>query len=176
MSFLSKLLGGDKNAEKEIKNLLNGLFGNQQQGQPAAPKEETPAEPAEPAPSPQPAESASRSGFSWGDEMPAEENQYNYNGTYEQYFEHVFAEDFPAYRFEKSYIDNYGKHRVIYTFYGDQAKALVVELITASSEAVKIRDDCRKAGIPYLRFYYDYKGWWNTRAYVVERMRSALNG
>lgn len=176
MSFLSKLLGGDKNAEKEIKNLLNGLFGNQQQGQPAAPKEETPAEPAEPAPSPQPAESASRSGFSWGDEMPAEENQYNYNGTYEQYFEHVFAEDFPAYRFEKSYIDDYGKHRVIYTFYSGAVKVLVIELMTESSEAVKFRNDCIKAGVPYLRFYYDHEGWWNTRAYVVERMRYALNG
>ena len=173
MSFLSKLLGGDKNAEKEVKNLLNGLFGNPQPGQAAAPKQETPAEETT---SPQPVQSTSRSGFSWGDEMPAEENQYNYNGTYEQYFEHVFAEDFPAYRFEKTYIDDYGKHRVIYTFFSGGTKALVIELMTASSEAVKFRNDCRKAGVPYLRFYYDYKGWWNTRAYVVGRMRSVLNG
>ena len=172
MSFLSKLLGGDKNAEKEVKNLLNGLFGNPQPGQAAAPKQETPAEETT---SPQPVQSTSRSGFSWGDEIPAEENQYNYNGTYEQYFEHVFAEDFPAYRFEKSYIDDYGKHRVIYTFYSGAAKVLVIELMTESSEAVKFRNDCIKAGVPYLRFYYDHEGWWNTRSYVVGRMRGVLN-
>ncbi|MBQ6183104.1 MAG: hypothetical protein IJK33_04375 [Clostridia bacterium] len=165
MSLLSKLFGGDKNAEKEVKNLLNGLFGNAQTGQPTAAKPETPAS----APSTQPVQSNAPAG------IPAEENQYNYNGTYEQYFEHVFAEDFPAYRFEKSYIDDYGKHRVIYTFFSGAGKALVVELMTESSEAVKFRNDCIKAGVPYLRFYYDHEGWWNTRSYLVGRMRGVLN-
>ena len=173
MSLLSKLLGGDKDAENEVKNLISGLFGNAKQGQNASTKEDTPVQNT---PSDRPAESTSPSGFSWGDDMPAEENQYNYNGSYEQYFEHVFSEDFPAYRFEKKYIDDYGKHRVIYTFFRGEAKALVIELMTESSEAVKFRNDCRKAGIPYLRFYYDHNGWWNTRAYVDERMRSVLNG
>ena len=88
----------------------------------------------------------------------------------------MFVEDFPAYRFEKSYIDDYGKHRVIYTFYSGEAKDLVVELMTESSEAVKFRNDCVKAGIPYLRFYYDHEGWWNTRSYVVGRIRNILKG
>ena len=26
----------------------------------------------------------------------------------------------------------------------------------------------------YLRFYIDYEGWWNTRAYVDDRVKKAL--
>lgn len=166
MSLLSKLFGGDKDAEKAAKDLLNGLFGNASS---VAQNASTTQEPASTVPEPQPAQSNAPAG------IPAEENQYNYNGTYEQYFEHVFAEDFPAYRFEKSYIDDYGKHRVIYTFYSGAVKVLVIELMTESSEAVKFRNDCIKAGVPYLRFYYDHEGWWNTRSYVVGRMRGVLN-
>lgn len=173
MSILSKLFGGDKNAEKEVLNLLNGLFANQQPAQTAAPKAEAPAKTT---PSPEPVRNDEPSGFSWGSVMPAEENQYNYGGTYEQYFEHVFAEDFPAYRYEKSYNNDYGNQRVIYTFFSGVTKALVLELMPEASEAVKLRNVCRAAGIPYLRFYYDHDGWWNTRAYVVSRMRNALNG
>ena len=173
MSLLSKLFGSDKNAEKAAKDLLNGLSGNTQSGQPAVAKPESPATAT---PAPRSTQSDAPFGFSWGETMPAEENQYNYNGTYEQYFEHIFAEDFPAYRFEKSYIDDYGKHRVIYTFYSGAAKTLVIELMTESSEAAKFKNDCIKAGIPYLRFYYDHEGWWNTRSYVVGRMRGAMNG
>ncbi len=98
MSFLSKLLGGDKNAEKAAKDLLNGLFGN---NKPAQTPSAAPETPVSAAPS-QPVQSASPSGFSWGEAMPGEENQFSYPGSYEQYFEHVFAEDFPACRYEKS--------------------------------------------------------------------------
>ena len=174
MSFLSKLLGGDKNAEKAAKDLLNGLFGNAQPNQTAAPKTETPV--STPVASQTPAQSGAPSGFSWGEEMPAEENQYNYNGTYEQYFEHIFGEDFPVYRFEKTYINDYGKRRVAYTFYKDAVKVLAVELMPESSEAKKYRNECRKANIPYLRFYIDHDGWWNTRSYITERMREVMNG
>ena len=168
MGFFSKLFGGNKEAEKEAKDLLNGLFGGAKPEEKEEPKAEAPA--AEPAATNAYADACDN------DEIPAEENQYNYKGTYEQYFEHVFAEDFPAYRFEKSYLDDYGKHRVIYTFFKDEAKALVIELMTESSAANKFKNDCIKAGIPYLRFYYDHEGWWNTRTYVVGRMRSVLNG
>ena len=64
---------------------------------------------------------------------------------------------------------------MIYTFFSGAGKALVVELMTESSEAVKFRNDCIKAGVPYLRFYYDHEGWWNTRSYLVGRMRGVLN-
>ena len=169
MSLWSKLLKGDKDAEKEVKDLLTGIFGNARPEQKKEEREEaaTPEASAEP--------SAPVSDDPW-ETVPAEENQYNYQGTYEQYFEHIFAEDFPAWRYEKSYLDNVGKHSVIYTFFGGPGKALVVELMTESSEAVKFRNDCRKAGTPYLRFYYDHEGWWNTRSYVVGRLRSVLLG
>ena len=167
MSFLSKLFGGDKDAEKAAKDLLSKLFENASSKKPDASTEQ---EPAPAAAESKPEQSEAPCG------VPEEENQYNYNGTYEQYFEHVFASDFPAYRFEKSYIDDYGKHRVIYTFFSGAAKSLVIELMTESSEAVKFRNDCVKSGVPYLRFYYDHEGWWNTRSYVSERIRGALNG
>ena len=166
MSLLSKLFGGDKKAEKAAKDLLNGLFS---QTSSAVRTTGTPQASGEDAAESAPQERTAPSG------IPAEENQYNYNGSYEQYFEHVFAEDFPAYRFEKTYIDDYGKHRVIYTFLSGESKTLVVELMPEKCEAVKFRNDCIKAGIPYRRFYYDHEGWWNTRAYVVKRMREALN-
>ena len=171
MSLFSKLFGGDKDAEKAAQDLLNGLFGNQ--GQEQAPKpEEEPAASAPSAPQAQ-AQSDAPSGY---EGMPAEENQYNYSGSYEQYFEHVFAEDFPGVRFEKAYINDYGKRRVAYTFYRDAAKVLVVELMPESSEAKKFRSECQRANIPYLRFYYDHDGWWNTRSYVTGRMRAAMKG
>ena len=164
MGILSKLLNGDKNAEKVAKDMLNGLIDSMQSSQTPAPAPEQPASAATSQETP-----AAPAG------IPAEENQYNFNGTFEQYFEHIFAADFPAYRIEKTYIDDYGKHRVVYTFYSDGGRALAVELMPESSEAAKFRNDCRKAGLPYLRFYYDHKGWWNTRSYVVGRIRGILH-
>ncbi len=46
--------------------------------------------------------------------------------------------------------------------------------MSESCEAKKFRDDCVRAGTPYLRFYYDHDGWWNTRSYVAGRIRGAL--
>lgn len=164
MSILSKILGVDKAAQKAAKEIIGGILGSAQKDTSAAARANSYA-----APSPRPAQSAAPSG------VPAEENQYNYNGTYEQYFEHIFREDFPAYRFEKSYLDDYGKHRVVYTFFRGAGKALAVELMPESSEAAKFRNECRKANLPYLRFYYDHEGWWNLRSYVVGRIRGVLN-
>ena len=58
----------------------------------------------------------------------------------------------------------------------DGQKALVVELLSRSSAAAKLRRDCQREGIPYLRYYYDYEGWWNTRSYVTRRTAQALEG
>ena len=112
------------------------------------------------------------SGFSWGENMPSEENQFNYPGTYVEYFRHVFSEDFPSYRLTDESVRK-GKATVITLWNGEQ-KALVVELMSETSSAEKIRYSCQKEGIPYLRFYYNHHGWWNTRAYVVMRTRNAL--
>ena len=118
------------------------------------------------------AEEGGPSGFSWGPAMPAEENQYNYSGNYLQYFDHVFADDFPGYSFERQ--QGYGGNTTVYTFTDGGRVVLVVELLSRKSSPVKLRQSCRQQGIPYLRFYYDYEGWWNTRAYVKDRVRKAL--
>ena len=110
----------------------------------------------------------------WGDTMPAEENQFSFAGTYVQYFETVFCEAFPAYRLVTA--AGADRRSTVITFWQDNRQALVVELKSEKSSAQKLRRDCAAAGIPYLRFYYDHHGWWNTRTYVVERTRRALNG
>ena len=58
----------------------------------------------------------------------------------------------------------------------DQKTALIVELLPQRSSVYKLRRDCATMGIPYLRYYYDHEGWWNTYSYVTERTRAALNG
>lgn len=114
------------------------------------------------------------SGFSWGPVMPAEENQFNYSGTYKEYFSNVFSSEFPSYRIESSDVNN--GRATVFTFWDGSRKALVVELLSEKSAAQKLRSDCLKENIPYLRYYYDHHGWWNTRAYVKERTRNALGG
>ncbi len=114
------------------------------------------------------------SGFSWGPEMPDEENQYNFNGTYKEYFDNVFRSEFPEYMIESADV-NYGR-ATVFTFWDGGKKALVVELISRKSSVYKLRSDCNTLGIPYLRFYYDYHGWWNTREYVKKRTQNALMG
>ncbi|MBQ7599274.1 MAG: hypothetical protein IJU57_01215 [Clostridia bacterium] len=170
MGLLSKLFGGDKAAEKAAKDLLNGIFGN------SANSSQTPQAPSQPAePQAAPAQSYSSypdspSGFSWGEVMPAEENQYNSGKPYTEYFEGIFREVLPAYRFERSRVDK----RTIYRFTDGMSAKLVIELMSQSSSAKKLRADCAKQGIPYLRFYYDHDGWWNTKAYVADRIRKVI--
>ncbi|MBR4725696.1 MAG: hypothetical protein IK071_07955 [Lachnospiraceae bacterium] len=167
MGLLSKIFGGDSEAEKTAKDLLQGIFGgssdnsspdNSSSSDDQTGKDERIY--------------SSPSGDSWGDDMPAEENQFNYNGSYIQYFENIFGTEFAAYRTEKT---NIGSDRYIYTFYGGAGKALVVELMPESCSAYKIKQDCKKENIPYLRFYHDHHGWWNTRSYVVGRIGKILN-
>ena len=121
--------------------------------------------------SPAPSETCSGP-VSWGEQIPAEENQYNFGGTYDQYFDHVFQLDFPAYKIEKESI-RYG-YATLFTFYKDSKKALVVELMSQNSSIQRIREACQKEGTPYLRFYYNHEGWWNTRSYVTARTKKAL--
>ena len=113
-------------------------------------------------------------GVSWGSKMPAEENQFSYPGTYLEYFAHVFKEEFPEYNI------TYGqKPRILgalFTFWSGTGKALVVEILPESSETVRVKKACAAQGVPYLRFYYNHHGWWNTRSYVTQRTRQALQG
>ncbi|MBO4392221.1 MAG: hypothetical protein J5816_02840 [Clostridia bacterium] len=171
MSLLSKLLGGDKKAEKAAKDFLTGLLGNAQQN---TVNQNNQNSSVNVPPAARPVSYASASGFSWGEDMPNEENQFNFNGTFTQYFESIFNSDFSSYRYEKEMLR--GGSRIVYTFYGAVGKVLVVELMPESSSAYKLRNDCKNSNIAYLRFYYNHHGWWNTRSYVVSRMRSVLKG
>jgi len=169
MGFLSKLFGGDKGAENAAKDLLNGLFGGAGQNQAS---QQTSSAPSAPAPYQEPVHNDSPSGFSWGENMPDEENQFNYNGTFWEYFENIFRSDFSHLRFEKKELNP--SKRFVYTFYSGEAIVLVVELMSQSCAAYMYKNDCEKSGIPYRRFYHDHDGWWNTREYVIKRMQDAL--
>ncbi len=164
MGLLSKILGMDKKLEQKVKSAVNDAVSAALQNQ-AAPQN------VRNQPS---ADETAFAGLSWGPVMPAEENQFNYPGTYVEYFSHIFRDDFPGYNI------TYGqdpKHRsTIFTFWSGAGKALVVELLPRSSETNRLRNACTAQRIPYLRFYYNHEGWWNTRSYVSQRVRKALQG
>ena len=106
-----------------------------------------------------------------GRSIPPGDNQFNYPGSYVDYFAHVFREDFPEYRVTHEQ----RKRSTVFTFLSpDGRQALTAEIMPDSSEAKKLRRECAAMGIPYVRFYYDHEGWWNTRAYVNDRVRNAL--
>ncbi|HBR04921.1 MAG TPA: hypothetical protein DD722_04065 [Lachnospiraceae bacterium] len=110
------------------------------------------------------------SGFSWGENMPVDENQYNYNGTFMEYFEFVIKEEYPMY---KLVVNHDEKQFLLY----DGAKpVLVVEILSERNNTNWLRNKCKFEGTPYCRFYYDHQGWWNTREYVKHRTHLALDG
>lgn len=108
----------------------------------------------------------------WYDEIPAEECQYNFGGTYLEYFTKLFREEFPGRKVLLTEIDPGRRYK--YTFGLPGSAELIVELMTEKSEANSLRKECRKNGTPYVRFYFDHWGWWNTREYVVKRVKEAL--
>ena len=107
-----------------------------------------------------------------GGVMPDEENQFSFSGSYVDYFDTVYRAEFPDYQI--AHAPARDRLATIFTFSKDGNTALIVELLSETSSAKKLRADCAAAGIPYLRFYYDHYGWWNTRSYVVGRTRAAL--
>ena len=109
----------------------------------------------------------------WYDTVPAEECQYNSGLHYLEYFSKLFREEFPEYVVSLETVEP--ERRYKYSFMQKARCALVVELMTEKSEANKLRRETLRAGIPYLRFYFDHSGWWNTRKYVVGRVKDALN-
>jgi len=171
MGLLSSLFGKKAAEELEslVKNVTQGIAG--QNPQQSAPQSAAPA----PAPVPQSSpieEEDGPSGFSWGPKMPAEENQYNFPGTFEEYFTKIFQENFGGYSIE---IEGAGSNRQLcYTFRSGGSTALVVEILPKNTSVEALRRKCRNQGIPYLRFYHNYDGWWNTKAYVIQRVSNAL--
>lgn len=165
MGFFDKLFGGGSEAGKAVDDLFSSLVnGAKQQNKPQNSQQPQSA-PAPAAPSYEKAES----GYSWGDVMPDEPNQYNFGGTFTDYFETIFREDFPGTVYSKQFT-GYNNKRIVYTFTAGGTKKLVVELMNQFSRAQGVRNECAREGVPYLRFYYDHHGWWNTRAYVKDRV------
>ena len=187
MSLFSKLLGNnaDKSPLDALKNAVNDAAKEVVSAAESVKQSldanmaGTAARPTDGQPASAPAWSAPRasapvSGDSWGEEMPAEENQYNFGGSYLQYFGKVFREDFPAYTVQQE--PGRDERSPLFVFYQNGRRCLVVELKSERSSAQAIRRRCEAEGVPYLRFYYDHDGWWNTRSYVTRRVAAALNG
>ncbi|MCR5294211.1 MAG: hypothetical protein K6E30_03400 [Lachnospiraceae bacterium] len=116
-------------------------------------------------------EAEAPSGFSWGPKMPDEPNQFNYGGHWKQYFQEIFEQDFPQYELR---MEQGKSGSMIYMLRRDGFVALYVEVMDDNSEANAFRERCRASGIPYIRFYHNHQGWWNTRRYVCLRARMAL--
>ena len=113
-------------------------------------------------------------GVSWGDEMPDEPNQFNSGMTPIAYFEDIYRKEFADYELTEEAGWGGPDRSWVFRFRKGGEDKLVVELLPANSSAVKLREKCRKQGLPYLRYYTNYEGWWNTRSYVINRTKAAL--
>ena len=186
MGLFSNLFGSDgkdiDNALNKMKNLAEDIMDdgqiNSQQNRPAA---SSPAAPAAASgnngislnnSNSAPEYVDGPSGDSWGPNMPAEENQFNSGLDYKTYFTNIFESEFSSYQINKE-IPPY-RNALIFTFSQGGAKKLVVEIISDKTNPYKLRNDCRAQGIPYIRYYYDHDGWWNTKSYVIRRTTNAL--
>ena len=175
MGFFSKLFGKqiEKEATDVLKSFTQAAVDAQKAQNAQGAQNVNTASSASVAPSPSyAAEEEGPSGFSWGPNMPAEENQYNFSGTYEEYFDSIFLKEYSQYRVEKEVV-GYNKN-LVYTFYSGDRKALVVEVIGRKSSPEKRRRECRATGVAYLRYYHNYHGWWNVKQYVIQRTNKAL--
>ncbi len=179
MGLFSKILGGGESADKAEKAAIDMLKGFVNDAKKVADEaknavQQNSANSSAPASAPQQAPAPSYdepSGFSWGSVMPDEENQFNFPGPWHKYFEKVISEEFPQYQLDTQLLN--GGRRAVITLSEGGTKA-IVELLSEKSGARKLRSDCASQGIPYTRFYYDHDGWWNTRSYVIYRVRKAL--
>lgn len=170
MSFISKLFGyADKlsNLEEDLSGSLNNVSGNNNSKlQPQQSIDNTPAA--------QQAAPAGGNPLPWGDTMPSEENQFSFNGSYYEYFDKVFKEAFPSFEITYAPVPNRHTGSMAFTFAQGGAKRLVVDVMSERCSSKAFERECRKNGIPYLRFYYDHHGWWNTKSYVVNRVSGVL--
>ena len=181
MGLLSRLIGEEAakkavdalqdiagKAADELSNLDKALSERAASGSADAPRANTVN-----ANSGRQAETYAPYGVSWGDKKPSEPNQFNYQGTYQEYFQNLFSKEFPQYRIDCREV-NKGLS-TLYTFYDGDREALAVEVTTQRTESQAVRKRSRAAGVPYLRYYYDHPGWWNTYSYVTARTRAALS-
>ena len=180
MGLFSNLFGNDgkdiDNALNKMKNLTEDIMDdgqiNSAQNKPAA----APASPDNGVPLKNNHVVSERvdgpSGDSWGPDMPDEENQFNSGLGFKEYFTNIYNTEFTSYQIDKA--DPLNRNALIFTFSQGGSKKLVVEVISDRTSPYKYRNECRAQGIPYIRFYYDHEGWWNTKSYVIRRTSEAL--
>lgn len=169
MGLLSKLFG------KTVEDAAADMFGSEKHYFDNLRSDDAPPQPPKPAAKKSSAPPP-RGNCPWGELMPAEENQYSFNGSYIQYFEKIFGADFSSYQI--SHAPGQGRsihHAEVFTFMNGGRVALIVELMSEKSSSRALRDKCQRDGVPYLRFYYDHDGWWNARSYVTDRVRARLS-
>ena len=167
---LNKIKDVANSAVKEAENAINTAVNSANTNNGGAASNAQPASTQAAAP----ASSDATSGDSWGPTMPAEDNQYNYNGPYDQYFMDIYTQYFPMYRVTSEKVRK-GTATVITLWRGmTDDKALIVELMSENSTAYAICSKAKQENVPYLRFYYNHKGWWNTKSYVIRRVSAAL--
>lgn len=173
-NVLNKLKDAAETVAKEAESAINAATGAANASNYNTASNSSAARPAQGIviPSSEPAAPKPDYGCSWGPEMPDEENQYNFSGSYDQYFYAVYAQAFPEYRLTSESIRQ-GRATLI-NFWQGERKVLVVELMSDTSSANRIRESCRREHVAYLRFYYNHPGWWNTKAYVIARTGDAL--
>lgn len=180
MGLFSNLFGNDgkdlDNALNKMKNLAedimdDGQINSQQNRSVTASSAPVNSEPVNNR-RPEPVIIDGPSGDSWGPNMPAEANQFNSGLNFRDYFSNLFMNEFSSYQISKEEPQN--RNAVIFTFSQAGANKLVVEVISDRSSPYKYRNECRAQGIPYLRYYHDHEGWWNTRSYVIRRTSNAL--
>ncbi|MBR4206318.1 MAG: hypothetical protein IKQ92_12665 [Clostridia bacterium] len=168
MGILSKLLK-NAGAEKAVNSFLKSLASSSA----SSPAQPAPSAPQSPAVSHEAPVRAAH-GLSWGEDMPAAENQYSYSGSYVDYFLMILREDFPGYRAEHQ--PTRPGNGTLFRLFDANGLALVMEVLSETSESKKTRTECRARGIPYVRFYHNHHGWWNVRSYVRDRIANALAG
>lgn len=173
MGLFSKFLGKELGAEqaKKLDEAGAQLLGKLFSGEAPARPQEAPKPAAEAARPAQPERTYSDEDSPY-EAIPAEENSFNFDGPYQAYFRKVFAEEFPAYQITEEKAPH--ERGTVFTFMQGGNRVLVVEVMCENCSAQKVRRQCERAGTPYLRYYYDHWGWWNTRSYVTERTRKAL--
>ena len=174
MGFLSKFIGaiaGDKGIDEMVKQVIDTTKETvtNNAAPKNAPKPQTPAA----APMAAPKSAEEKSGRSWGPTMPQEENQFSFKGTYKEYFSGIFKAEFSDFKVEQS--TDPKRDAEFFTFIDASGKTrLFVEVMSRKTNAQRRKTECVKNNIPYLRFYHDYHGWWNTRSYVIDRVRGQL--
>ena len=175
MGLFSKLLGDvapDLDLDKLVKTVTDVAKEVAEDVKEAAKEVKASVPESDPSAAQAPARQPAAYGNSWGEFMPDEENQYNYPGTYLEYFDHIFRDDFPEYETVRE--PGRSSRSYVYTLRSGGLDLIKIELLHDSSSAYKLRRDCAAIGLPYLRFYYDHDGWWNTRTYVRERVRNTI--